>query len=114
VDSLNCLNCKKPVASDRAKIFAEVFVCPACYETAERMYKRSEGELRMMLTFLRESIRLALIEGRLFVNEGHLNEQEVPKTELLRMIVRLEEQREASRAKQAPPTLPSGKASPNK
>lgn len=96
MESLTCLNCKQPVVSDNAKIFAEVFVCSSCYETAERLYRRSEGELKMLLLMLKESIRIALLEGRLFV--GEQSPEDISKTDLLRMMVRLEEQRSASRS----------------
>jgi len=103
VDGLSCLNCKQQIPSKDAKIFAEVFVCPTCYDTAERLFRRSEGELRMLLLMLKESIRIALIEGRLHV--GKQDPDEVSKTDLLRMMVRLEEQRAASRKE---PPKPGG------
>lgn len=93
MDGLCCLNCHKTVPTSDAKVFAEVFVCSTCHDTAERLYQRSEGELRMLLLMLKESIRVALVEGRLHVGERSV--EEVSKTDLLRMMVRLEEQRAA-------------------
>lgn len=62
---LPCVNCHKEVASDQAKMFAEVLVCPECYVIAERLFERGNKELRMMLTVLKEMIRLTLIKGEL-------------------------------------------------
>jgi hypothetical protein len=93
MDGLRCLNCPRTVPTNEAKVFAGVFVCPTCHDTAERLYRRSEGELRMLLLMLKESIRIALVEGRLHVGERSV--EEVSKTDLLRMMVRLEEQRTA-------------------
>jgi coenzyme F420-reducing hydrogenase delta subunit len=62
---LPCVNCKKEVEPDQAKMFAEVLVCPDCYTIAERLYERGNIELRMMLTVLKEALRLTLIRGEL-------------------------------------------------
>lgn len=94
MDSLRCMNCDQEVSGGEAKVFATVFVCSKCHDTAERLYRRSEGELRMLLLMLKESIRVALLEKRLHVGESGKVE-DVSKTDLLRMMVRLEEQRAA-------------------
>ena len=62
---LACVNCHKDVAPEQAKMFAEVLVCPNCYIVAERLFERGNKELRMMLTVLKEMIRLALVKGEL-------------------------------------------------
>lgn len=62
---LPCVNCHKDVAPEQAKMFAEVLVCPDCYIVAERLFERGNKELRMMLTVLKEMIRLALVKGEL-------------------------------------------------
>jgi hypothetical protein len=65
VGVLNCLSCKCAVDTDEAKFFAALFLCPDCFTIAERLYRRGEAELRMMLTVLKESIRLAALKGEL-------------------------------------------------
>lgn len=62
---LPCVNCHKDVEPDQAKMFAEVLVCPDCYIVAERLYERGNKELRMMLTVLKEMLRVALVKGEL-------------------------------------------------
>jgi len=107
MDCLNCVNCKVPVTEQQAKFFASVFLCPTCYERAERFYRRSEGELKMLLLVLKERIRTDLIGGRFFAGEAEKSPEEVSKTDLFRMMVRLEQQREASRQDTAPNLPPS-------
>ena len=84
---LPCLSCKKDTAPDRAKVFAEVFLCPDCYLIAERLYRRGESELRMMLLVLKESIRLAALKGELQFNFGQL--EDIPKEDLLSHLAKL-------------------------
>ncbi len=62
---LPCVNCHKDIEPAEAKMFAEVLVCPDCYIIAERLFERGNKELRMMLTVLKEMIRLALVKGEL-------------------------------------------------
>lgn len=62
---LGCVNCKKDVAPDQAKMFAQAFVCPDCFLVAERFMQRGTKEANQMLLILKESIRLALIRGEL-------------------------------------------------
>ena len=98
-ERLRCMNCHSAVEQDDAKIFAGVFVCPTCHTFAERLYRRSELELKQLLTVLQDAIRIALIESRLVPMEGGpLNE--VPKQELLRNIVMLQESRDAAKRRQ--------------
>lgn len=94
---LRCLNCNQEVPADQGKIFAEVFVCGACFSMATRLYERSMHELKMLQTMLREAIRLALLEGRLNFSAGP--DQEVPKRDVLRAIVELAEERDANRSR---------------
>jgi hypothetical protein len=91
-NSLRCLNCSKHVAEKDARIFAEVYVCSPCSDMAERLYHRCEGELRRMLLLLRESIRVALVEGRLHYGAAE-SSQDISKEELLKMIVQLSEKK---------------------
>lgn len=62
---LPCVNCKKDVDPDTAKFFGKIFICDDCYRIAERLYARGEQELKMLLLVLRESIRLAIVQGNL-------------------------------------------------
>lgn len=93
VEGLPCLNCKADVTPDKAKLFAGVFVCETCHAMAERMYKRSEKELRDLQTMLLEGIRIALVEGRLQFAEDQ--NQELPKEDVLKAIVELQTLRDA-------------------
>ena len=90
-----CMNCRKEVEQQDGKVFAEVFVCPTCYELAGRLYDRCEGELNRLLLMLREAIRIALVEGKLQYGPA-LPLDEVPKAELLKMIVELTEKKNAA------------------
>lgn len=90
---MECMNCHKEVEPGDAKIFAEVFCCPTCFTIAERTYKRLEGELRKMLVMSRETIRVALVEGKLHLPEGET--QDVSKEDVLRMIVQMTEKKHA-------------------
>jgi hypothetical protein len=89
---LNCLNCQTPTQPDAAKLFAEVFVCPRCYELAERAEQRCVADLRRLQLMVREAIRVALVEGKL--HPGVASLEELPKAELLREIVRLSEKKD--------------------
>ncbi len=91
-DGLPCMNCKKPTPESDAKVCAEVFVCSACHEMAERLFHRLEGELRRLLLLSKETIRVALVEGKLHF--AHTHERDVPKDELLKMIVQFSEKKE--------------------
>ena len=68
------MNCKREVEQDQMKIFAEVLVCPECFTIADRLYDRGNRELRMMLTVLKEIIRLALIKGELQFSQPQSDE----------------------------------------
>ncbi len=93
--ALPCLNCNEPVKDEEAKIFAGVFCCPVCFERAERLDRSLQAELKRLFIMTRESIRIALVEGKLHF--GDAANSEVPKTELMKQMVRLEEIREKSK-----------------
>lgn len=86
---ISCMNCGKAVSEKSSKIFAEVFVCADCYQLADRLYRKCEGELKRLLLLLKEAVRVALVEGKL--KYGQASDAEVPKEELLKMIVQLSE-----------------------
>ncbi len=88
---LPCLNCKQTVQPQEAKVFAGVYVCPSCFSISERLYQRGEQEIRHLLTMMKESIRVALLDGR--VNFKEQKVEEVSKTDVLRAIVKMEEER---------------------
>lgn len=92
MSGLPCLNCQTPTSEKDAKIFAEVFVCPTCYSTAERLFHRLEGELRRLLLLSKETIRNALVEGKLHLE--YASEGDIPKEELLKMILQFAEKKE--------------------
>ena len=93
---LTCMNCKVPVEQKEGQVFAAVFVCPKCFLIAERMYERSERELKGLLVMLRESIRIALLRGELTFAEGRPME-DVPKAEVMQMVMALSAKREAQK-----------------
>lgn len=93
---ISCMNCGQPVSEQDGKVFAEVFVCPVCYEMAERLYGKCEGELRRLLLLLREAVRVALVEGKLKYGPAQPLD-DVPKEDLLRMIVSMTEKKNAAR-----------------
>ena len=62
---LPCLSCKQDVSPAESKLFAEVYLCSNCFTIAERLFRKGEAELRMMLLVLKESIRLAALKGQL-------------------------------------------------
>jgi len=98
---LPCMNCKTPVKHDAAKLFQGVFVCGGCHEIATRAFTRLERELKMMLTLASETIRLALIEGRLQL--GPAESGDIPKSELMRSLIELAEKRQKKDVKEVPP-----------
>ncbi len=95
MQGIPCMNCKRQVAQDQGRVFAEVFVCPDCHKMAESLYNRCDGELRRLLLMLRELIRIALVEGKLQLGPAMSNE-EIPKAELLKMITELAEKKNAA------------------
>lgn len=87
------MNCQKNVDTGEAKLFAEVFCCPDCFTIAERTYHRLEAELRKLLVMSKETIRIALIEGKLHLAPGE--NKDVSKEDLLQMIVQMSEKKNA-------------------
>jgi hypothetical protein len=90
-----CLNCHHEIPPEEGRLFAGVLVCANCFALAERLHERSLHELSMLQVMVRESIRIALVEGRLQFATGH--EGEVPKRDVLRAVVQLLEKRHADR-----------------
>lgn len=93
---LCCMNCHRAVSQEEAKLFAQVFVCPACYTQAEHFWLKLDRELHYLLTMAKESIRLALVEGRFSFPEGAAGD--VPKREVLQAIMEMHEAKEAKAA----------------
>jgi hypothetical protein len=83
---MKCMNCGKPVGAD-GKLFAEVLVCPTCYEIAERIFERGKALLRRLSVLLRDTIRYALKSGKL--DFSSTSAETVGDGELLRRIVGL-------------------------
>lgn len=84
---LPCVNCKEPVGSDEAKFFAQTFICPRCFDIAERLHVKGEQELRMMLVMLKECIRLAIIKGELQFPVQ--NTEDMPRKDLFTELARM-------------------------
>jgi hypothetical protein len=89
---LHCMNCKKEVPANAAKLFASVFVCSDCHTQAEHFWLRLDRELRYLQTMAQESIRLALIEGKFTFPEGAA--ADVSKRDVLQAILDMHEARE--------------------
>ena len=88
-----CLNCRKEVAPNDAKIFAGVFVCPTCNTMAEHFYAQAQHKVTALLVGLKERMREALVEGRFEFAEGL--EGEPSKKEVLEAILKLMEATDA-------------------
>jgi hypothetical protein len=91
--ALACLNCSAVVAPEDGKEFGGVFCCPTCHLLATRLYERGSRELKQLLILMHESIRVALVEGRLQFGESQLGE--LSKADLLAQIGQLVEERRA-------------------
>jgi len=90
-EGLHCLNCGKGVRPGEAKLFAEVFLCPACYTQAEHFWLRLDRELRSLLVLAKDAIRVALLQGKFSFPES--GNKEVSKREVLEAILTMEEHR---------------------
>ncbi len=80
------MNCHVDVPSGTAKAFKGVYVCSDCHKLAERALENLERELRSLLTLAGESIRIALIEGRLQFSQATPGE-ELSKKQILEAIL---------------------------
>ncbi len=107
--NLPCMNCKRDVEQNRGKFFAEVFLCESCAEMAFHFFSRLTRELNFLLTMAKESIRLALVQGKFSFPEGPSGEP--PKRAVLEEILKLEEAREAHNKERPWPT-PSSEPTP--
>jgi len=92
---IGCLNCGNPVPEGDAKIFAEVFVCPTCHAIASALYNRFSSDMKIALVLLKDILRERLITGKLQLPEQSL--ETMSHTDVLRMIVRLQEMYDAAR-----------------
>ncbi len=104
---LPCMNSKVcgnvSVDPKQAKMFAEVFVCPSCYSLAESVDAKLRADVKRMELMVREAIRIALVEGKLSPAAASLDD--LPKTELLKEIVRLSEKKDARSVRPPPVRL---------
>ncbi len=66
---IRCMNCGEMTLPKDGDLYLGVFVCPMCKGVAEILRKRARKELKHLLTLLDETIRLALVEGRLKLGE---------------------------------------------
>lgn len=86
------MNCKRAVPPDKAKFFAEVFLCESCSEQAVHFYQRLEIELKHLLVMSKEALRISLVTGKFSFPEGPSGE--VSKRDVLQQVLALEEARE--------------------
>lgn len=59
------MSCRKEVTQSDGKLFASVFCCPDCHETASRFMERAEQDLSNLRLMMHETIRHGLLEGKL-------------------------------------------------
>ena len=100
--NLPCLNCKKEVEQNAGKFFAEVFLCDGCHEQAEHFFNRLVKELQYLLVMAKESIRVALVQGKFVFPEAPVGEPS--KRAVLESILQMEERRERTAKEKAWPT----------
>jgi hypothetical protein len=90
---LKCVNCQKPTDPKDAqhyKFFAGVFCCGECFVIAERFFDKGTEDLKSLLVMLKESIRIALVQGRLKLGTPPPM-RDTPKREVLEEILKLRE-----------------------
>jgi len=100
---LSCINCKKPVEQEEAKLFAEVFICPDCYRVAELIYTRGKAELEQYLTLLKEMIRTSLISGTLQLKQKEGDNSMMNTLEHLRKAMKHKKGAEPCKKENTPP-----------
>lgn len=99
---LRCLNCQLTYAHGIGVTVLGVMVCPSCAVVAERILERAEAELKMLLTLMKEKVRLSLIEGKLQFGPGA--EAPPSKEDVLKAIIELHgRQDESQRSQQQRP-----------
>jgi len=86
-DSIRCMNCGAILASNEAKLFAEVMVCGACHTVAARVQDRGQAILRRLNLLLKDTLRSALKNGK--VQFPMADAEVVDDQELLKKIVGL-------------------------
>jgi len=82
------MNCHASVSPDTAKFFGATFVCPSCYKLADALFRRGNKELKKLQALLHETIRIALTEGRLHLEDGEIENASLQK--VMTTIVQLE------------------------
>ncbi len=98
--TLPCLNCHAETDQEHAKFFAGVFLCGTCHDLAVHFHEKLERELKFLLTVSKESIRVALVQGKFILPEAL--QREPSKRAVLEEILRMEE----ARAQEPPCTSP--------
>lgn len=106
---LKCMNCGTRVAPKDGLLYLSVFVCPTCKEEAEILRRRARKDLSKLLTLLDETIRLALVEGRLKLS-GEDGAPDKSKREVLMTIMELLEAKQNGRSDQAGAVRPRRRA----
>ena len=90
---LPCLNCKKDVTPDVAKIYSGVFLCPDCFFVASRFEERITSELKSLLLIAREAIRIAAVKGELRFSPAE-SMADLSKKEVLESILKMSEMKD--------------------
>jgi hypothetical protein len=89
------MNCKEPVNSNEAEIFAGVFCCTRCALVARRFFERGAQDLNGLLLMLQESIRIALVRGELKLGTAEPF-RDLSKKEVFEQIIKLREKMDAN------------------
>lgn len=84
------MNCQRDIPPNKGEFFMEVFVCPDCKCVAERVYERSQQDVKHLLLLMKEVIRMALMEGRLQFQDPKQVE-EVSRSDLISRLAELAE-----------------------
>jgi hypothetical protein len=98
------MNCKAPVSDSQAKVIFKVFVCPTCFTVAEAIYRRSEQGVQHALIILKDILHQQLVDGKLQLPEKQ--PEVMSHTEVMRMIVRLQEAYDVARSNSFPGSAP--------
>jgi hypothetical protein len=93
---IGCTNCKKDVASDAGRIYAEVFVCGDCFFIASRFEERILKELKALQLVAREAIRIGLVQHQLSFGKADPM-KDLSKKEVLEQMLKMMEMRDAKR-----------------
>ena len=112
MSGLPCINCKRAMAPDTAKLFAQVLVCEECFRIAETLLLRGERELKQLMVVLKEAIRSEMLRGELQFSSIQ-QVADVPKVDLMTHLADLAERIRAQKENTCQPSSPTPSSSPS-